>query len=149
MLGFLLCIGQRGCQTGVGCCLMIPRAFCIVWGLPSRGWAAEALYIDVVSDFWKVLDASCREHGAEAVAAVCLIILALKAALAAHLDTRLRIFLDGMDDMQVAFSIGGRLCVDTKLCNWGGGIAAPCLGEARRLKSRWSVPGALAFRRRT
>ena len=43
-----------------------------------------------------------REHGAEAVAAVCLIILALKAALAAHLDTRLRNFLDGMDDMQVA-----------------------------------------------
>lgn len=43
-----------------------------------------------------------RQHGAEAVAGVCLFVLLLKGALAAHLDTRLRNFLDGLDDMHVS-----------------------------------------------
>lgn len=45
------------------------------------------------------------------VAALCLSIVSLKAALAAHLDTRLRNFLDGMDDMQVRFeALASQLC---------------------------------------
>ena len=45
---------------------------------------------------------ACREHGSEVVAGVCLAVVALKAALAANLDTRLRDFLDSMDDMNVS-----------------------------------------------
>lgn len=42
-----------------------------------------------------------RDHGSEVIAGVCLAVVALKAALAANLDTRLRDFLDSMDDMNV------------------------------------------------
>ena len=43
-----------------------------------------------------------RDHGSEVIAGVCLAVVALKAALAANLDTRLRDFLDSMDDMNVS-----------------------------------------------
>lgn len=42
------------------------------------------------------------EHGSDVVAGLCVALLLTKAALAAHLDTRLRAFLDGFDDLQAS-----------------------------------------------
>jgi hypothetical protein len=47
-----------------------------------------------------------RDHGSEVIAGVSLAVVALKAALAANLDTRLRDFLDSMDDMNVRSRLG-------------------------------------------
>jgi hypothetical protein len=81
-----------------------------------------------------------RDHGSEVIAGACLAVVALKAALAANLDTRLRDFLDSMDDMNVSslqgLQPGSVLWPSLHLpsCMWRESLATPPAAE-------WPCPG--------